>query len=91
MPENAEPRRPHHRHQALDCGTVEKRVSGAFQGLVAEAVPGNIEDVARAAGQGTLRLPPIARPVPLAKAIEALTELERFYTPEGGQLVITTE
>ncbi|MBA6435505.1 NADP-dependent oxidoreductase [Streptomyces sp. GMR22] len=60
---------------------------GPFKVLIAQAVTEDLEEVARAAGQGTLRLP-IARTVPLTQAIAALTELERGMT-KGGKLVIT--
>ncbi|MFD7814877.1 NADP-dependent oxidoreductase [Streptomyces sp. NPDC059785] len=62
---------------------------GPFQVLVTQPVTKDIEEVARAAGEGTLRVP-IARTVPLTEAIAALTELERDGTPKGGKLVITT-
>ncbi|AGP58673.1 NADP-dependent oxidoreductase [Streptomyces rapamycinicus] len=61
---------------------------GPFKVLIAQAVTKDLEEVARAAGQGTLRLP-IARTVPLTQAIAALTEFERGI-PKGGKLVITT-
>jgi NADPH:quinone reductase-like Zn-dependent oxidoreductase len=56
--------------------------------MIAKAITADIEEVARAAGQGTLRLP-IARTVPLTEAITALTELELNHTPKGGKLIIT--
>jgi len=62
---------------------------GPFQVLVARPVPADLEEVARAAGRGTLRVP-VARTVPISEAIAALTELERDGTPKGGKLVITT-
>lgn len=40
--------------------------------MIAQPVTKDLEEVARAAGQGTLRLP-IARTVPLTEAIAALT------------------
>ncbi|WP_413100609.1 NADP-dependent oxidoreductase [Streptomyces sp. Inha503] len=61
---------------------------GPFKVLIAQAVTEDLEEVARAAGQGTLRLP-IARTVPLTQAIPALTEFDRGI-PKGGKLVITT-
>ncbi|MBM9510127.1 NADP-dependent oxidoreductase [Actinacidiphila acididurans] len=64
-------------------------LSGSYRVQVTQAVTQDIEEVARAAGQGVLRLP-IARIVPLTEAIAALTELERDRTPKGGKLVITT-
>lgn len=62
---------------------------GPYHVLIAQPATGDLEEVARAAGQGTLRLP-VARAVPLSQAIPALTELERDRTPKGGKLVITT-
>ncbi|MFE5121320.1 NADP-dependent oxidoreductase [Streptomyces sp. NPDC056669] len=60
---------------------------GPFQVMIAQPITRDLEEVARAAGEGTLRLP-IARTVPLTEAIAALTELERDRTPKGGKLVI---
>ncbi|WP_247701406.1 zinc-binding dehydrogenase [Streptomyces sp. RM72] len=57
--------------------------------MITRPVTADLEEVARAAGRGTLRVP-IARTVPLTDAIKALTELEREGTPKGGKLVITT-
>ncbi|MBW8798576.1 MAG: zinc-binding dehydrogenase, partial [Streptomyces sp.] len=68
---------------------VKAALPGPFRILVAQAAPEDLEEVARAAGQGTLRVP-IARTVPLTEAIKALTELERDGTPKGGKLIITT-
>ncbi len=48
----------------------------------------DLDQVAHLAAQGRLRIP-IARTVPLADAIPALTELERHRTPRGGKLIIT--
>ena len=69
---------------------VRSALPGPYQVLVAKATVADLEAVAQAAGKGILR-PSIARTVPLDKAIEALTELERNHTPKGGKLVITTE
>ncbi|AIA01497.1 NADP-dependent oxidoreductase [Streptomyces noursei] len=63
---------------------------GPYNVLITRPVTEDLGEVARAAGRGTLRVP-IARTVPLAEAITALTELERDGTPKGGKLVITTE
>lgn len=57
-------------------GLARFRQAGAFAEMV------DLEEVAR-----TLRLP-IARTVPLAEAIPALTELEREQRTKGGRLVI---
>lgn len=62
---------------------------GPYRVLVAQVSTEDLEEVARAAGRGVLRVP-IARTVPLTEAIEALTELEREGTPKGGKLVVTT-
>jgi NADPH:quinone reductase-like Zn-dependent oxidoreductase len=61
---------------------------GPFRVLIGNAARADLEAVARAAGEGTLHLP-IARTVPLAQAIAALTELERNRTPKGGKLIIS--
>ncbi|GAA3621317.1 NADP-dependent oxidoreductase [Nonomuraea rosea] len=68
---------------------MKAALPGPFRVLVAQAAPEDLEEVARAAGQGALRVP-IARTTPLTEAIKALTELERDGTPKGGKLVITT-
>ncbi|MFD6288624.1 NADP-dependent oxidoreductase [Streptomyces sp. NPDC060205] len=61
---------------------------GPYTVLITRPVTADLEEVARSAGRGTLRVP-IARTVPLTEAIEALTELERDGTPKGGKLIIT--
>ncbi|MFG1663837.1 NADP-dependent oxidoreductase [Streptomyces sp. Y7] len=68
---------------------VKAALPGPFHVLLAQAVPEDLEEVARAAEQGALRVP-IARTVRLTEAMEALTELEREGTPKGGKLIITT-
>lgn len=68
---------------------VKSALPGPYHVLVGKATVADLDAVAQAAGKGTLRLP-IARTVPLGKAIAALTELERNRTPKGGKLVITT-
>lgn len=62
---------------------------GPYQVMVARAVTADLDAVAQAAGQGTLRVP-IARTIPLSEAIPALTELELHRTPRGGKLVAVT-
>ncbi|MFD8157765.1 NADP-dependent oxidoreductase [Streptomyces malaysiensis] len=69
---------------------VRSALPGPYQVLIAKVSVEDLEAVAQAVGKGILRLP-IARTVPLGRAIEALTELERNRTPKGGKLVITTE
>lgn len=69
---------------------VRSALPGPFRVLIGKPVVEDLDAVAQAAGQGTLRLP-VARSVPLDKAIAALTELERDHTPKGGKLVVTTE
>ncbi|MEU6540541.1 NADP-dependent oxidoreductase [Streptomyces sp. NPDC047000] len=62
---------------------------GPFQVMTARPVTKDLEEVARAAGRGTLRLP-ITRTVPLSQAIPALTELEQKNgTAKRGKLIIT--
>ncbi|MEU7368506.1 NAD(P)-dependent alcohol dehydrogenase [Streptomyces hygroscopicus] len=68
---------------------AKSALPGPYNVLIARPVTADIEEVARAAGRGTLRIP-IARTVPLTEAINALTELERDGTPKGGKLIITT-
>jgi NADPH:quinone reductase-like Zn-dependent oxidoreductase len=61
---------------------------GPYQVMMGRPVTKDLEDVARLAAQGKLRIP-VARTAPLAEAIPALTDLERHHTPKGGKLVIT--
>ena len=63
---------------------------GPYTLLIGKPDSGDLEEVARAAGQGTLQLP-IARRVPLDEAIEALTELETEHRSTGGKVVVTME
>jgi hypothetical protein len=58
--------------------------------LIAKANPVDLEQIARAAGRGALQLP-IARSVPLADGIRALTKLETEHAPRRGKVVITIE
>ncbi|RSM35520.1 NADP-dependent oxidoreductase [Amycolatopsis balhimycina DSM 5908] len=69
---------------------LRSALPGPFRVMIGKAVTADLEAVAQAAGKRTLRLP-VARTVPLGKAIAALTELERDGTPKGGKLVFTTE
>ncbi|WP_328615730.1 NADP-dependent oxidoreductase [Amycolatopsis sp. NBC_00355] len=69
---------------------VRSALPGPYRLLVAKVAAADLDAVAQAAAGGVLRLP-IARTVPLAKAIAALTELEVDRTPKGGKLVITTD
>lgn len=62
---------------------IRSMLPGPFRVMMGRLVTADLEEVAR-----TLRLP-IARTVPLAEAIPALTELERDQRPKGGKLVIT--
>jgi NADPH:quinone reductase-like Zn-dependent oxidoreductase len=61
---------------------IRSALPGPFRAMMGRPVTADLEEVAR-----TLRLP-IARTVPLAEAIPALTELEREQRPKGGKLVI---
>ncbi|WP_245713821.1 NADP-dependent oxidoreductase [Nocardia vaccinii] len=63
---------------------------GPFHAMIARPVTKDLEEVARAAGRGTLRLP-IARTVPLSQAITALTELEQDGAAKRGKLIITPQ
>lgn len=69
---------------------LRSALPGPFRAMVARPVTGDLEEIARAAGQGTLRVP-IARTVPLSRAIPALTALERNGLAKRGKLIITTE
>jgi NADPH:quinone reductase-like Zn-dependent oxidoreductase len=60
---------------------------GPYRLLMGRPSTEDLDQVARLAAHGRLRIP-IARTVPLADAISALTELERHGTPKGGKLVI---
>ncbi len=66
---------------------VRSALPGPFHVVIARAVTADIEAVARAAGEGQLELP-IARTVPLADAVSALTELERNGSAKRGKLII---
>jgi NADPH:quinone reductase-like Zn-dependent oxidoreductase len=61
---------------------------GLFHAMITRPIPEDLEEIARLAGQGALRLP-IAQTVPLSEAIPALTELERNGTAKRGKLIIT--
>jgi NADPH:quinone reductase-like Zn-dependent oxidoreductase len=61
---------------------------GPYRVMIAQPSTKDLDEVVRIAAQGRLRIP-IARTVPLADAIPALTELERHSTPRGGKLIIT--
>jgi NADPH:quinone reductase-like Zn-dependent oxidoreductase len=67
---------------------LRSALPGPFRVMVGKPSPADLAAVARAAAEGTLRLP-VARTVPLDQAIDALTELERDRTPKGGKLVVT--
>jgi len=63
---------------------------GAYSVLMGRPDTGDLAEVAGAAAYGLLHLP-IARTVPLADAIQAITDLERAPTSGGGKLVITMD
>jgi NADPH:quinone reductase-like Zn-dependent oxidoreductase len=67
---------------------VRAALPGPYEVLVTRAVPADLEQIARAAENGALRLP-IAGTVPLSEAIPALTEFEHRGGPKGGKLIIT--
>ncbi|CAL9401313.1 NADP-dependent oxidoreductase [Streptomyces sp. enrichment culture] len=69
---------------------AKSALPGPYNVLIARPITADLEEVARTAGRGDLRVP-IARTVPLTEAIKALTELEREGTPKGGKLIITSE
>ncbi|WP_231986585.1 NADP-dependent oxidoreductase [Mycobacterium sp. 852002-40037_SCH5390672] len=66
---------------------VRSVLPGPFHVVIAKAVTSDIEAVARAAGEGVLRLP-IAKTVPLSQAISALTQLEQNGFAKRGKLII---
>ncbi|WP_031467178.1 NADP-dependent oxidoreductase [Sciscionella sediminilitoris] len=68
---------------------AKSALPGPYNVLITRPVTADLEEVAQAAGRGTIRVR-IARTVPLPEAIKALTELEREGTPKGGKLIITT-
>ncbi len=69
------------------ANVIRSALPGPFHVVIAKFVTADLEAVARAAGDGHLRLP-IARTVPLAQAIPALTELEQNGTAKRGKLII---
>jgi NADPH:quinone reductase-like Zn-dependent oxidoreductase len=69
---------------------LRSALPGPFHAFAAQPRTRDLEEVARAAGQGKLRLP-IARTVPLSQAIPALTELEQGGAAKRGKLIITPE
>ncbi|GBE64906.1 NADPH:quinone reductase [Mycobacterium sp. MFM001] len=66
---------------------IRSVLPGPFHVVIAKAVTTDIEAVARAAGEGVLRLP-IAKTVPLSQAISALTQLEQNGFAKRGKLII---
>ncbi|MGO9928828.1 MAG: NADP-dependent oxidoreductase [Mycobacterium sp.] len=67
---------------------VRSVLPGPYNVVIAQHNAKDLDELARACAQGTLRLP-IAQTVPLSDAIAALTELERNNKPRGGKLIIT--
>lgn len=65
-------------------------VPGPFRVVIAQTVTADIEAIARAAAEGTLRIP-IARTAPLAETIPALNELEQNGAAQRGKLIILPE
>ncbi|SFE18333.1 NADPH:quinone reductase [Actinacidiphila alni] len=63
---------------------------GPYQVLIAKAVTEDLDAVARAAGEGALRLP-IGGRVALPEAVAALTARERDTAPGSGKFVVTVE
>ena len=62
--------------------------SRKFKVLMTKMKPVDLDKLGRAAAEGKLNIA-IARTVPLADAVQALTELKEKQTPKGGKLVIT--
>ncbi|OBK38544.1 NADPH:quinone reductase [Mycobacterium sp. 1165196.3] len=69
---------------------VRSVLPGPFHVVIAKAVTTDIEAVARAAGEGVLRLP-IAKTVPLSQAISALAQLEQNGFAKRGKLIIVPD
>jgi NADPH:quinone reductase-like Zn-dependent oxidoreductase len=69
---------------------LRSALPGPFHVVIAKAVTTDIETVARAAGEGVLRLP-IAQTVPLSQAISALTQLEQNGFAKRGKLIIVPD
>ncbi|CAN5295474.1 NADP-dependent oxidoreductase [soil metagenome] len=61
---------------------------GPYRVLMTQPNADDLDELVKASAQGALRLP-IAKTVPLAHAIDALTDLEHHHTPRGGKLIIT--
>ena len=70
------------RVRAAASNALDWKMRNGEMKLMGRPVTADLAEVAR-----TLRLP-IARTVPLAEAIPALTELEREQRPKGGKLII---
>jgi NADPH:quinone reductase-like Zn-dependent oxidoreductase len=68
---------------------VRSALPGPYKVMTTQHNAKDLDELAQACAQGTLRLP-IAATVPLKDAIPALTELERNNKPKGGKLIITT-
>ncbi|MEV6350109.1 NADP-dependent oxidoreductase [Actinoplanes sp. NPDC051851] len=66
---------------------VRSALPGPFRVLVTRSVTSDLEEVVRLAGRGELRLP-IARAVPLAQGIAALTDLEQNRLGKRGKLIL---
>jgi NADPH:quinone reductase-like Zn-dependent oxidoreductase len=81
---------PHGRFVELN-GSLAKMVRSLyrrnFKLLNAKYTPEALTTVADAAAHGQLTIP-IAETVPLNRAIDALTKLERTHAPRGGKLVM---
>lgn len=69
---------------------VRSVLPGPFHAMIAAGGVAELDQVARAAADGVLRIP-IARTVPLSESIAALTELEERRASGAGKLVITVE
>jgi NADPH:quinone reductase-like Zn-dependent oxidoreductase len=67
---------------------VRNVLPGPYNVVIAQHNAKDLDELARACAQGTLRLP-IAQTVPLSDAIAALTDLEGNNKPRGGKLIIT--
>lgn len=68
---------------------IKNVLPGSFHLMMSSPSTEDLEEVARAAADGVLKVP-IARTVPLDEAIDALADLEQNRGSKGGKLIVTT-
>jgi NADPH:quinone reductase-like Zn-dependent oxidoreductase len=69
---------------------LRSALPGPYRMQITKTNVQDLETVSQAVAQGQIELR-IARTIPFAAAIQALTELETRNSPQGGKLVITTQ